>query len=197
MQNEIKTKKEKTFLRKYSYYIAIAIAIICIATLIATLGNRQLQVQAPEDENKVPVNQNLTFVMPLSEYTVLKDFSATELMLNKTLNQWEAHKAIDYLASEGAMVKAICAGKVTEVYTNYLDGTVVVVSHGDKLKSVYSSLGETTKVSVGDNVTAGQEIGIVAASAKAEMADGAHLHLEVLLNNERVNPNTYFVAEEK
>lgn len=196
--SEVKTKNERSFLKKYSYYIVVAIAVICIAVLVATMGSTDVPVDAPVKEPDVPVNVvSPTFVVPVADYTILKDYSDTELMYNSTLKQWEAHKAIDYSVAEGSAVFSVSSGKVTDIYTNYMDGTVIVVTHDDGLKSIYGSLSETTNVSVGDSVSAGQQIGTVSASAKAEMNDGAHLHFEMQKNNQKVNPNSYFSSEEK
>lgn len=196
--SEVKTKNERSFLKKYSYYIVVAIAVICIAVLVATMGSTDVPVDAPVKDQDVPVNVvSPTFVVPVADYTILKDYSDTELMYNSTLKQWEAHKAIDYSVAEGSAVFSVSSGKVTDIYTNYMDGTVIVVTHDDGLKSIYGSLSETTNVSVGDSVSAGQQIGTVAASAKAEMNDGAHLHFEMQKNNQKVNPNSYFSSEEK
>lgn len=196
--SEVKIKNEKSFLKKYSYYIVVAIAIVCIAVLVATMGSADVPVDAPVKDPDQPVNTvTATFVMPVSDYKILKDYSDTELMYNSTLKQWEAHKAIDYSVEEGSAVFSISAGQVTDIYTNYMDGTVIVVTHDDGLKSIYGSLSETTSVAVGDKVSAGQQIGTVSASAKAEMNDGAHLHFEMQKNNEKVNPNSYFSSEEK
>ncbi len=196
--SEVKMRNDKSFLRKYSYYIVVALAVICIAVLVATVSSTDVPVDAPIDDTNLPVSTvTQTFVMPVNEYTILKDYSDTELKYNSTLKQWEAHKAIDYLVAEGSAVYSVSAGKVTDIYTNYMDGTVIVVSHDNGLKSIYGSLSETTNVSVGDEVSAGQQLGVVSASAKAEMNDGAHLHFEMQKDSQKVNPNSYFSSEEK
>lgn len=197
--SEVKINKEKSFLKKYSYYIVVAIAVICIAVLVATMGSGDVPVDAPVKDTDIPVNNVVTqtFVLPVSNYSILKDYSDTELMYNSTLKQWEAHKAIDYSVAEGSAVLSVSAGKVENIYTNYMEGTVIVISHEDGLKSIYSSLNETTNVAVGDSVSAGQQIGTVSASAKAEINDGAHLHFEMQKAGQKVNPNSYFSSEEK
>ena len=62
---------------------------------------------------------------------------------------------------------------------------------------MYASLANDVPVKAGDTVTKGSVIGQVSDTAKSEANDGPHLHLEVLLDNELVDPNLYLDLSEK
>ena len=118
-------------------------------------------------------------------------------MYNATLKRWEAHKALDLSATDGANVMAVADGRVTQVYTNYLEGTVVVIEHANNMKSLYSSLNQDVSVKVGDNVKLGDVIGKVGNTANGEHSDGAHLHFEFFRDGVKVNPNEYISFSDK
>ena len=140
------------------------------------------------------VIKTIIFVVPIKNATIAKDYSASELQYNSTLKQWEIHKAIDFIAGDNLNVYAVSDGTVSNVYTNYLEGTVVEVSHKDGLVSVYKSLNKEVQVSVGAKVSAGSVLGTVAESMAQELHTGAHLHFEMLKNGVKVNPNDFLDA---
>ena len=88
-------------------------------------------------------------------------------------------------------------GKVTEVTYNYLMGNIVKLDVGGGITVVYASLASDVPVKVGDEVTKGSVIGKVSNTAKSESNDGPHLHLEVLLDGELVDPALYLDLAEK
>jgi murein DD-endopeptidase MepM/ murein hydrolase activator NlpD len=63
-------------------------------------------------------------------------------------------------------------------------GLYVVVDHGDGLRTLYAHLSRIS-VSVGQQVSQGQVLGIAGATGRAY---GVHLHFEVTRNNVRINP---------
>lgn len=194
-----KWEKFKSFIKKNLYYILVGVAIVVLAVVLAVTsatGSKQVEVIPPgptEPSNTNPVQ----VVAPLENVDILKDYSATDLMYNATLKQWEAHKAIDFKASEGTNVLAVTDGTVQQVYKNYTYGTVVVINHADGFKSVYSSLSEDTKVKAGDVVTTGTIIGSVGKTANNEFVDQAHLRFELYKDNKLVDPNEYISFSEK
>ena len=92
---------------------------------------------------------------------------------------------------EGSEVYAVMDGVIKEVTYNYLMGNIVKLDVGGGIVVVYASLASDIPVKVGDQVTKGSVIGKASATAKSESVDGPHLHLEVLLDNESVDPNIY------
>lgn len=78
-------------------------------------------------------------------------------------------------ASEGVVIRA-------DVYGGY--GNCVVIDHGNGVTTLYAHLNEFS-VQVGDIVSAGDEIGKIGNTGRST---GAHLHFEVRVYDEIVNP---------
>ena len=192
------TCQKRKNLISYIYAGIVALLVLACAITIAVI-NAKNTIQTNEvniGEETVVVSTG-TFVVPIQNATIAKDYSASELQYNNTLKQWEIHKAIDFVATDDFNVYAVGNGTVSNVYTNYLEGTVVEITHNDGLVSVYRSLNKDVAVKVGDKVVAGDKIGSVAETMAAEMKNGAHLHFEMLKNGKKVNPNDYLSLGDK
>ena len=184
--------QKKSSLMSYVYAGIVALLVLACAVTVAIVNVQNTKTETSVGNNDLVVEvATKTFVAPMKDATIAKDYSASELQYNATLKQWEIHKAIDFIAGEDLNVYAITDGTVSNIYTNYLEGTVVEISHDDGLVSVYKSLNEDVKVSVGTKVGAGNVIGQVAESMAQELNSGAHLHFELLKNGAKVNPNNY------
>lgn len=194
MSTERKIRFTK-ILKKYGYWIALVLAIGVLALVLGLVATYSKTV--PNDDSSFVSTPDTTFLAPVSASTLIKDYSNSALQYNKTLKQWEAHKAIDFAAEEGTDVYAVLDGTITEVSYNYLMGNVVKLDAGNGLIIVYKSLASDVPVKEGDTVKKGDVIGKVGSTAKSESSDGAHLHLETWLNGENVDPNNYLDLSEK
>lgn len=185
------------FLRFRRAIIASFVCVLAIA-IISVVAVKTTQNAKVKNDGVVQVSTPtaITFIMPIKDGVVTKDFSNTALKYNKTLKQWESHKGIDVKGSDGADVMAVYDGKIEKVENIYLKGNVVVIAHDNGLKTEYSSLDNVT-VKVGDTVKQGDKIGTASATAKGESAEGDHIHLEVYLNNQKVDPLLYLVTGDK
>ena len=180
-------KTTKNTIRNTTYALLVAFTIILSATLIA--------VNAVKSDNQTSASiavgtTSITYTSPMENACVVKDFSNKELQYNDTLKQWEIHKALDITSDTSSNVMAIASGTVTNVYTNYLEGGVIEISHDNGITSLYKSL-EDISVKKGDFVKAGDVIGSVSTSMAREINTGTHLHFEIFENNISVNPNNY------
>lgn len=173
----------------YVYALIIAMLVIACATTIAVVTANNTS-KANIGENAVQVSST-SFALPMQNATIAKDYSGAELQYNETLKQWEMHKAIDFLAGEDLNVYAVSSGTVSNVYTNYLEGTVVEISHSKGLISIYKSLNKNVNVKIGDKVDAGDVIGEVSETMAQELKVGAHLHFEMTKDGVKVDPNNY------
>ncbi len=149
----------------------------------------------PEDDPSSPVVNVVKFIMPVNttEYT---DYSET-LVWSSTLNRFSTHTAMDFFAEEGAEVFAVYDGVVESVKTTLLDGVTIVIDHENGLKTVYNSLADGDKVTVGQSVLQGDVIGAVSITNRQEYKDGAHLHFEAYENGMSINPLNYLTLPEK
>lgn len=97
------------------------------------------------------------------------------------------HKGIDIAVSHGTSIVAAGAGEVVTASYNSSAGNYVMISHGDRLYTVYMHCSRLI-VKKGDTVTAGQRIAYVGSTG---ISTGPHLHFGVSKNGSYVDPLTY------
>ena len=192
LMNQFESKQKKKIIFACLYALIVGGLVIACAVFISNINKaevtRNFEVNVGFEE---PIQvATSVFVVPMKNATISKDYSAKELQYNDTLKQWEIHKAIDFTAGEDLSVYAISDGVVSNVYSNYLEGTVVEITHSNGLVSVYKSLSNEV-VKTGDKVSAGQKIADAGETMAQELNSGKHLHLELLKNGTKVNPNDY------
>lgn len=192
-ENVTMDKTRKNTIRNITYALVVAFTIIISAILIAVNANTETKINnAAVSVGTKPV----TYTAPMENASVAKDFSNKELQYNDTLKQWEIHKALDIASDTSSNVYTIAQGTVTNVYTNYLEGGVIEITHDNGIKSVYKSL-EDISVKNGDFVKQGDLIGSVSTSMARELNTGAHLHFEMYENEISINPNNYIDFSKK
>lgn len=97
----------------------------------------------------------------------------------------EFHRGQDYAAQCGTAVHAAAAGRVTFTgWHPYGGGNRVVIDHGNGLETTYNHL-SSASVKVGQQVSRGD---VVAMSGTTGASTGCHLHFEVMINGEVVDP---------
>ena len=102
--------------------------------------------------------------------------------------EWQSgHKGIDIASGKGNPILAAKSGTVVKSYLSSSYGNYVVVSHGGGLMTAYAHMSKRM-VSVGDMVSAGQQIGTVGSTGNST---GNHLHFEVYVDGAVVNPMDY------
>jgi beta-lactamase regulating signal transducer with metallopeptidase domain len=100
------------------------------------------------------------------------------------------HRGIDLATKLGTPVLAAAAGLVEVATEDYEpspgSGTVVILGHGDGVKTVYTHLGKLS-VQAGDRVERGDKIAEVGNTGKST---GPHLHFEIWKQESHVDPAT-------
>lgn len=97
------------------------------------------------------------------------------------------HAATDIACAQGTPIYAANSGKVLRAEWHWSYGYYVLIDHGGSISTLYAHC-TSLAVSVGQTVEKGQTIGYVGQTGSAY---GYHLHLEVRVNGERVNPAGY------
>lgn len=105
-------------------------------------------------------------------------------------NTAEKHLALDIVADKEAPIKAIADGNVIFAEYSASTGNVIMVQHPNNFISVYKHNSVILKP-LGSFVRAGETIGIIGNSG--EVTTGPHLHFELWLNGQSVDPEQYIV----
>jgi len=104
---------------------------------------------------------------------------------NKHLKSW--HLGLDFAAPLGTPVRAPGAGVISRVSPDLEGyGNLLEITHAGGVVTRYAQL-KSFKVDLGDRVGAGQVIAKVGSSGRST---GPHLHLEVFIDGDRVDPET-------
>ena len=127
-----------------------------------------------------------SFALPMGS-DIIKDYSAGELVKNKTTDDWRTHDGLDFGGSEGNKVSAIQKGKVIAVYDDSFKGTVVEIDHSNGIIAYYCGLKSGSTVSVGTIVGKHDEIGKL-GKVPIEEKETEHLHFEIRINDKLADP---------
>jgi murein DD-endopeptidase MepM/ murein hydrolase activator NlpD len=109
----------------------------------------------------------------------------------RRLSPWtgapEFHSGIDIAAERGISVKAPAPGTVVLAGSQAEYGNTVILDHGNDIKSLYGHL-QKIHVTLGQRVERGQ---LIALSGNTGKTSGPHLHYEILVKGQAVNPRGY------
>jgi murein DD-endopeptidase MepM/ murein hydrolase activator NlpD len=102
------------------------------------------------------------------------------------------HKGIDIANRQGTPIYAAKSGTVTRADNRDARGygNLIIIDHGGNLSSAYAHLSQFN-VGIGQTVSAGQVIGLMGNTGRSS---GPHLHFEIRLNDNPVNPENYIPA---
>lgn len=103
---------------------------------------------------------------------------------------YEKHNGIDLRAPLGTEIQTVWEGVVTSVYESESGGKTVEVTHDEGLKTRYLHLSEIL-VEKGQKL---KQYDLVGKSGNTGESTGPHLHFEVMLDGDYVNP-VYFFGE--
>ena len=142
------------------------------------------------DDTPVVAQAPRLVVSPLNGQ-VLTAFSVDRLVYDVTMDDWRIHDGVDIFAKPGTTVLAACSGTVLAVEDDPMMGTTVTISHDGGYQTTYANLQAQPTVEEGDTVSAGQIIGAVGTTAKAESGQSPHLHFSVTKDGDAVDPDAF------
>ena len=121
---------------------------------------------------------------PLAAATTTSSYGMRE---HPVLGGMKAHKGIDLAAPTGTPVYATADGIVERAdwFSSY--GLYVAIEHGGDLETRYAHMSRLA-VAAGEHVRKGEIIGYVGTTGRST---GPHLHYEVRVGGEAVNPIPY------
>lgn len=102
------------------------------------------------------------------------------------------HYGLDIAGPKNSANYAAKAGtvEVSQCGWNSGYGCYIIINHGGGVKTLYGHNNELL-VKVGDQVSAGQTIGLMGNTGKVRGVTGIHLHFEVIVNGGKKNPLLY------
>ena len=118
------------------------------------------------------------------DYTDSSDSQKNSIIFYE--NTYIQNSGVDYILEKSFDVVSIYDGTVIKVEDNEIVGKTVEVKHDNNIISVYQSMGDI-KVKEGDVITQGMVIG-KSGTSKINSELGNHLHFELYVNGEVVNP---------
>ncbi len=127
------------------------------------------------------------FLQP-SKARVSTGFGLRRRVNGKLLDDY-FHSGLDFAAAPGSPVIATAQGKVLLAHNGWkLHGNTICIDHGQGVASFYIHLSKIF-VKEGDMVKAGQKIGAVGSTGRA---NGPHLHFSIYVNKDSTNPYNWF-----
>jgi murein DD-endopeptidase MepM/ murein hydrolase activator NlpD len=103
------------------------------------------------------------------------------------------HTGIDFRAPTGTHVRTAAPGKVVEAGWMGGYGQMVEIDHGNGVTTRYAHL-SSIEVDVGDQVVRGEVVGKVGSTGRST---GPHLHYEVRIDGDAVDPMRFIRAGQK
>ncbi len=110
--------------------------------------------------------------------------SAFGYRISPITNDYSLHKGMDISTDKNAIIYAAYDGTVEKAEYHNINGNYIHLKHGDKLKTTYNHCNKLL-VKAGDRVRKGECIALVGETG---YATGNHLHFEVIVNGEYINP---------
>jgi murein DD-endopeptidase MepM/ murein hydrolase activator NlpD len=133
----------------------------------------------------------LEFKLPenLKQYRVSGVFGSRRVFNNAPKSP---HKGVDFAAPAGTPVYPIADGKIILAEEHYMNGKIILISHGHGIVSAYLHLSQID-AKAGDVVSKSRMIGKVGSTGRSS---GPHLHLGLYWKQTAIDPGL-FVLEGK
>lgn len=125
-------------------------------------------------------------IWPLHKGKIIRKFGENK---NKTLNTVTLNYGIDIKADKDKNVRCVCEGVIAAIDWLPGYGNVIIVSHKDDYRTVYSHVSEIF-VSEGDKVKTGSVLALV-----DEGLDGYVLHFEIWKERNKQNPELWLAKK--
>ena len=152
-----------------------------IKTDIVEVAKNNLKEKIEENANVIGEVEGIKLAAKPVEGIISSRYGVSSRIRSST------HTGLDIAASSGTPIKVVSDGTVVSAKYTGAYGNLVKVSHGNGVETWYA---HTSKMYVteGQSVKAGD---IIAAVGSTGNSTGAHLHFEIRINGNHVNPQNY------
>ncbi len=140
-------------------------------------NNRALTVMS----TSITENINNKLILPLDNSVITSAYGYRQDPFGDGI---EFHKGVDLAGEKGESVYASADGIVEISQYSKSYGNYLVINHSGGLKTLYAHCSKNLK-QVGDKVKRGDIIAFVGSTGRST---GPHLHFEVILNGDNLNP---------
>lgn len=130
-------------------------------------------------------------IQPISNKDLRQTASGYGMRIDPIYKTAKFHSGMDFSAHQGTPVYATGNGKVVKAGWEGLYGNTIIINHGFGYETRYAHLSKID-VRVGQKVVRGETIGKVGSTGKST---GPHLHYEVHVKGEVVNPINYYFMD--
>lgn len=114
---------------------------------------------------------------------------------NNTTNDYRTHPGVDIYSSTGSTaIYALCEGTIDRIWYDDSMGYCISIKHREGFYTFYKNLSGSFPrgIKEGTKVRSGQLIASIGNSAALEVAEKPHLHFELMISNQLVDPLDYF-----
>lgn len=178
-----------------SFYTEISKTDIAVSEILGNIKNVAKETFSPNvetekasgetegGENAVfsPVFLTVNFQNPIENGNITSKFG---YRVSPITNKYSLHTGLDISAPKNTKIYSAYDGIVEKSDYNEINGHYIILSHGNNLKTTYNHC-EKLLVEKGEKVSKGEVIALVGETG---WATGNHLHFEVILNGNYVNP---------
>lgn len=156
-------------------------------------SDTEKDTEKTDAEPAVPEKEPLpVFIAPVRG-ELLKGISLDTPVYSNTMEDYRTHTGVDLYCDAGGDVAAVAAGTITEIVNDPMMGTTVCIEHSGGAVSVYKNLSEELPegIAAGKTVSAGQIIATAGDTALLELAEESHIHFELKIDGNLVDPCEY------
>ncbi len=145
-----------------------------------------------KSEDKAAMLHHIPAIQPIENKDLTRTASGFGYRIHPIYKILKYHTGMDFTAPIGTPVYATGGGRVEVASRSRRgSGNRIVIDHGYGFKTVYAHLNELN-TRVGRTIQRGEVIGTVGNTG---LSTAPHLHYEVLINDEAVNPLNFYFME--
>ena len=157
-------------------------------------------VLVEDDENPEPVVETPTpntvskpeiSYRPPANGNIICEFSMNKQIYSKTMDDYRTHSGTDIAVNNGDSIYASESGIVEFAGNDDLMGETVKIKHDNNSVSVYSGLKSTDNIVEGQEIKKGEVIGIAGGNIPLEAKEVCHIHFELIIDNQYVDPKEH------